>query len=1129
MTAVRPLVCSVALALLSAPLAAQMPGLDADGEALSLPYLDVRHQDDRATDAVLQAVVDARTTAQRAARQADLARLRGVVPGVKVEEHEFFGTPSFVRSTSHLLTGPQADTAPRDVVRGFVDQYAALFEVPAFELDMARLSREYVTRHNGVTHLTYQQQLNGLDVWGAELKANVTADGALINVSSALLPRPADGFGAPAAQIGPSVALRLAAHDAGVDVTQPLRALGSPVGLDARQTWAPTSDFRDDIPITTRLLWFPVTRTELHPAWEVVVPVPGIGNTYETLVDAVDGSILRRWNQMHFLGGSEDITFNIWPDDSPAPLSPGLSMPSNFQAPIVPRVLTTITGASVMDASPEGWIPDGQSETLGNNVDAHGDLNADNNPDLPRPDGGPTRTFDFPIDLATQTPPEYLDAAVTQLFYYSNVYHDALYRLGWDEAASNLQDDNFGLGGVGGDRLQADAQDGSTVDNAQFFGSGSDGSSARIQMYPFVGPDPDKDGSLDGDVVYHEITHGLSIRLSGGTVFGEQSGGMGEGWGDYFGISLNAKATDDPDGVYAMGGYITEQFLGLNENYYFGIRRYPYTTDLSRSPLTYADTDPAQISIPGGIPNNAVFIGNPADQVHAVGEIWCNALLAARSALWATHGFAANELLMQLVVDGLKLMPSNPNLVEARDAILQADLVNNGGANLGDLWAGFALRGLGGSASSPSGGSSTSGVVEAFDVPALVIFGYANGQPSELDPSVATGFPVSIDAFGGTSIVPGSETLRVSVNGAPAVGVPLTDLGGGDYLATLPASDCFDELDFWLEVDTNTGLVTNPTDAPTEAFSATVFTGVADVFVDDFEASTGWTAGAPGDTATTGVWELVDPVGTAAQPEDDNTPGGTLCFVTGQGLPFGGLGDNDVDGGFTTLTSPVIDLSAGDAVIGYDRWYSNDTGGAPNADVFTVDISNNGGGSWVNVETVGPTGDGTSGGWIRHEFTVSDFVTPTANVQVRFIAADEGTGSLVEAGVDEFAVFNLTCDAACQPDLGFGGPGDLALSICGSLGTGDTAAFLVENAAPLQQVFVVIGFSNAPTAFKGGLLVPVPIAGLVVAPADGAGELALGLPGGGGPASVFFQAAAQDAGQPLGFELSNAVEALFLP
>ncbi len=187
----------------------------------------------------------------------------------------------------------------------------------------------------------------------------------------------------------------------------------------------------------------------------------------------------------------------------------------------------------------------------------------------------------------------------------------------------------------------------------------------------------------------------------------------------------------------------------------------------------------------------------------------------------------------------------------------------------------------------------------------------------------------------------------------------------------------------------------------------------------DVETDEGWTAGLPDDTATTGQWERVDPIGTDAQPEDDHTVLGTLCWITGQGTPGGSIGENDVDGGRTTLISPALDLSGqGDPSLGYWRWYSNDKGSSPGEDVFTVEISNDGGATWVPVETVGPTGPGTTGGWLYHDLRVADFVTPTGDVRLRFIAADEGAGSIVEAAVDDVTLVDCAvCGASVPPEV----------------------------------------------------------------------------------------------------------------
>src|SRR6185436_18398735 len=146
----------------------------------------------------------------------------------------------------------------------------------------------------------------------------------------------------------------------------------------------------------------------------------------------------------------------------------------------------------------------------------------------------------------------------------------------------------------------------------------------------------------------------------------------------------------------------------------------PYSTDMAKNPFTFKDIDPTQISPHAGVPRSPItpFNTAEADEVHHQGEIWCITLWEARANLIGKYGYPGNQLMLQLVIDGMKLAPANPNFLQARDAIILADLVNNGGANAGELWAGFAKRGMGFSATSPDS-STTAGVVEAFDSPGL--------------------------------------------------------------------------------------------------------------------------------------------------------------------------------------------------------------------------------------------------------------------------------------------------------------------------------------------------------------------------------------------------------------------------
>lgn len=188
-------------------------------------------------------------------------------------------------------------------------------------------------------------------------------------------------------------------------------------------------------------------------------------------------------------------------------------------------------------------------------------------------------------------------------------------------------------------------------------------------------------------------------------------------------------------------------------------------------------------------------------------------------------------------------------------------------------------------------------------------------------------------------------------------------------------------------------------------------------FVDDFEINRGWTIGAPGDGASQGIWIRLDPNGTgggAVQPEDDHTPGGTQCFVTGNGPPGGAVGGADVDGGRTTLLSPVVDLSALEQpILRYWRWYTNTGGPNPDADTMRVDVSNNGGASWVPLEIL----PHTRNFWELKEYDLATILPITNQMRVRFAASDFALASVVEAAVDDFEIYESSATASVGGEL----------------------------------------------------------------------------------------------------------------
>jgi extracellular elastinolytic metalloproteinase len=95
-------------------------------------------------------------------------------------------------------------------------------------------------------------------------------------------------------------------------------------------------------------------------------------------------------------------------------------------------------------------------------------------------------------------------------------------RYGFDELAGNFQQYNFGRGGAENDAVIANAQHGSGFNNANFIRQ-----NGRMRMYLWNTAFPYRDGDLEAGIVMHELSHGLSICLTGGP---ENSGCLG--WGE---------------------------------------------------------------------------------------------------------------------------------------------------------------------------------------------------------------------------------------------------------------------------------------------------------------------------------------------------------------------------------------------------------------------------------------------------------------------------------------------------------------------------------------------------------------------------------------------------------------------
>ncbi len=282
-------------------------------------------------------------------------------------------------------------------------------------------------------------------------------------------------------------------------------------------------------------------------------------------------------------------------------------------------------------------------------------------------------------------------------------------------------------------------------------------------------------------------------------------------------------------------------------------------------------------------------------------------------------------------------------------------------------------------------------------VPGPISFAYPHGLPEDVvEPNAEISVLVTMVAEE-SEPAPGTGTVSYRIDDGAFITLEMVELAPNEYEATLPALDCGQVLDFYFSAETADGVMVNDPGAAPESTSSTV----AAVAFHDFNDDPGWTATGNADC---GFWERETPDGGGHTPVADYDGSG-VCFLTEVG--------HDVDDGFVVLTSVPYDLSGrSDPQVRYARWFLNSTGEDPGVEDFVVEVSDDGGFSWVNLETVGPEGDEVNAGWFDKTFRIADFVAITDQFKIRFIASDTSF-STVEAAVDAFEI----CDAAaCEGD-----------------------------------------------------------------------------------------------------------------
>ena len=334
--------------------------------------------------------------------------------------------------------------------------------------DVIVLSRN-VSSHSQTAHIQLRQRFGGIEVANANTSINISRDGRVINLADRFVKGIASRIDSRSPRLSARQAITAAARQLGLSIKGRLRQ------IDATRGAARAARYRGDglslDPIPAKLAYYALDSGRVRLTWEIVLRTPDQQHWWNLWVDATTGTLL---NKADWIAR-----------DSYRVLALPLESPSDGKR-------TVETNPADPVASPFGWHDtngaSGAESTLtrGNNVRAQEDIDANNTGGF-SPNGGAALNFDFPFD-DTNDPSTYRPASITNLFYWNNILHDIHYQYGFDETNGNFQQNNYGRARSGaGDPVNADAQDGSGLNNANF-GTPPDGFSPRMQMFIWTPP-----------------------------------------------------------------------------------------------------------------------------------------------------------------------------------------------------------------------------------------------------------------------------------------------------------------------------------------------------------------------------------------------------------------------------------------------------------------------------------------------------------------------------------------------------------------------------------------------------------------------------------------------------------------
>ena len=354
----------------------------------------------------------------------------------------------------------------------------------------------YVSTHNGVTHLYLIQKHQDIEVYNGMININILPNGKVLNIGNRFVADLQNRVNTTTPQISAKQAVEKVIQHFNIETSIPYVLAEAERVSDQEIVFSHQGIAIE--PIKTKLLFQPLADRSVRLAWQVRLYEASAQDWWNARIDAVTGEVLVFDNQIikcNF-GSSAEVCQEIHNHQHSATSTAATVDEVNNAYNVIP--LTTESpnhGPRVLQvspadatASPFGWhdtdgaIGHEYTITRGNNVHAYHDIFNQNGSSDDEPDGGDSLFFDFPFDNTSNFPYTQVDAATTNLFYWNNMMHDVWYQYGFDEISGNFQVNNYENGGESGDYVRAECLDGSGTNNANF-GTDADGSTPRMQMY----------------------------------------------------------------------------------------------------------------------------------------------------------------------------------------------------------------------------------------------------------------------------------------------------------------------------------------------------------------------------------------------------------------------------------------------------------------------------------------------------------------------------------------------------------------------------------------------------------------------------------------------------------------------